>query len=251
MLSGFPVCACSTTTTCQPSFQRLPLNGRSYDMLTDTRWRTSKSDGPTLSAEIRAVLRRQRAVVRIRVGGLRQRVRAGELQPVRHPAVRGHPQPLVVGPAEARLFRDVAERRAREDRARRRQLGIRTHGAAGGRELVEVDRDALPVAVRSEVADHQAGPADLALDVDVPRLHPARQEIRIGERRVQGRGARAAQCAVELDVARRRARRLPRQRRRERRIVGLADEVAGVALVHHHGVGAAHDQLAVAGRSSR
>src|SRR4051794_25523568 len=50
MFSGLPVCACSTTTTCQPSFHRLPWNGRSYDMLTETRWRTSKSDGPTLSA---------------------------------------------------------------------------------------------------------------------------------------------------------------------------------------------------------
>src|SRR5579872_4971026 len=50
MFSGLPVCACSTSTSCQPSAKRLPLNGRSYDMLTDTRWRTSKSDGPTLPA---------------------------------------------------------------------------------------------------------------------------------------------------------------------------------------------------------
>src|ERR1700730_16203719 len=50
MLSGFPDCACSTTTTCQPSLRRLPGNGRSYDMLTEARWRTSKSDGPTLPA---------------------------------------------------------------------------------------------------------------------------------------------------------------------------------------------------------
>ena len=37
MLNGFPVCACSTTTSCQPSLRRLPWNGRSYDMLTETR----------------------------------------------------------------------------------------------------------------------------------------------------------------------------------------------------------------------
>src|SRR3954467_4101427 len=50
MFNGLPVCACSTTTSCQPSFRRLPWNGRSHDALIDTRWRTSKSDGPTLSA---------------------------------------------------------------------------------------------------------------------------------------------------------------------------------------------------------
>src|SRR5947207_10826450 len=49
-LNGLPVCACSTTTSCQPSLRRLPWNGRSYDMLTETRWRTSKSDGPSLPA---------------------------------------------------------------------------------------------------------------------------------------------------------------------------------------------------------
>src|SRR5258708_15536867 len=50
MFNGLPVCACSTRTTCQPSARRLPWNGRSYDMLTENRWRTSKADGPTLSA---------------------------------------------------------------------------------------------------------------------------------------------------------------------------------------------------------
>ena len=50
MFSGFPVCACSTTTSCQPSFSRLPWNGSSQVALTDMRCRTSKSEGPTLSA---------------------------------------------------------------------------------------------------------------------------------------------------------------------------------------------------------
>src|SRR5439155_24971677 len=48
--SGFPVCTCSTTTTCQPSLNRLPLNGRSYEAFIEKRWRTSKSDSPSLSA---------------------------------------------------------------------------------------------------------------------------------------------------------------------------------------------------------
>ena len=47
--TGFPVCACSTTTICQPSFKRLPWNGSSYDRFTAARWRTSKSDRPSLS----------------------------------------------------------------------------------------------------------------------------------------------------------------------------------------------------------
>ena len=50
MFSGLPVCACSTTTSCQPSLRRLPWNGRSYDALTETRWRTSKSETASLPA---------------------------------------------------------------------------------------------------------------------------------------------------------------------------------------------------------
>ena len=97
MLNGFPVCACSTTTTCQPSFSRLPWNGSSYDALTETRCRTSKSDGADAVGEVEVVLRDVSvAVVRVGVGRLRQRVRARELQPVAQPAIRRHPQPLVV-----------------------------------------------------------------------------------------------------------------------------------------------------------
>ena len=62
------------------------------------------------------------------------------------------------------------------------------------------------------------------------------------------RGSRLRCGGVQLDVARRRSAGLRRKRRDDRRIAGLAGEVAGVALVHHDGVGAADDGLAVAGR---
>src|SRR5205807_3708715 len=49
-------------------------------------------------------------------------------------------------------------------------------------ELIEIDRNALAIAVRSEVPHHHARSDDLALDVHVPRLHASRKEARIGER---------------------------------------------------------------------
>src|ERR1043166_7228566 len=52
MLSGLPVCACSTTTSCQPSFRRFPCNGGSYEMFNETRCGAGESDGPTLSARL-------------------------------------------------------------------------------------------------------------------------------------------------------------------------------------------------------
>ena len=208
---------------------------------------------PFAIGEVRAVLQRAvgvgaRAFVRVAVGRLRQRVRARELQPLRQTAVRRDPQTLVVRPAQARALGDVAESRARQNRARRREPRVRAHGAAGRRELVQVDRNPLAIAVRSEVPDHQARSAELALDVHVPRLHASRQEVQVGERRRHARRAgRSADRVVELDVARGGSGRLRRQRRDERRIAGLAGEVAGVALVDQDGVRAADDKLAVAG----
>ena len=133
---------------------------------------------PLAVGDVVAVLHRRRAlrVQRVGVGRLRQRVRPVELQPVRQPAVGGDPQAVVVREAEAGDLGDVAERGARQDRARRRHGRKRPHAVD---ELIDVAGHAQPIALRAEVADHRAGvAAELTLDVDVPGLHASGCEVR-------------------------------------------------------------------------
>ena len=53
-LKGLPLWIWLTTTTCQPSLRRLPWNGSSYVALMLNLCRTSKSDGPSLPAMLKA-----------------------------------------------------------------------------------------------------------------------------------------------------------------------------------------------------
>src|SRR5262249_236412 len=115
------------------------------------------------------------------------------------------------------------------------------------RVLIQIDRDPLPIAVRSEVSGHHAHPAHLALDVDIPGLHPGWEPVGIRETRRETDRARLRIGRVELDVARCRSIRLRGERGDERGIAGLACEIPCVRLVDHDRVRAANSELAVAG----